>query len=87
MLYFTYSVVNGYIRDKYQLKNAAMNKSEMIAVLDSKLTDKSLLDDYTSIYAKCEMALYAGASMSMEYVYEQAVKLIQDLETNTSHVG
>lgn len=79
--------VNGYIRDKYQLKNSAMNKSEMISLLDSKLGNKSLLEDYKSIYAKCEMALYAGASISMEDVYEQSLKLIQDLETNSFQAG
>lgn len=74
--------VNGYIKDRFGLKNDSMDKANIISFLESQAMDESLISTFNHIHSKCEMAVFAGVQVSMDDMYEQALNWIEKVEMN-----
>lgn len=70
----------GYIQQKFQISNIDLSINSVKANLTTHGVGENLIDDYTSIQHRCEIARFAGQYSDMPGLYEQASALISKLE-------
>lgn len=77
----------GYLRDKFQLPMAELNRRDITERLTDAGADAQLTDRFDKLLKRCEMALYAGQDKAddLAAAYETARKLITDTERQTTH--
>ncbi len=76
----------GYLRDKFQLPVAELNRKNILGKLTDAGADKQLTERYDALLQRCEMALYAGQDKADDLAdaYATARDLITDTERQTS---
>jgi BatD DUF11 like domain len=70
----------GYIQKKYDIPNMELGLNAVKTHLRKYGVDENLLESYTTIQQRCEMARFAGQYGDMDGLYEQASSLISELE-------
>ena len=72
----------GYLRDKFQLPVADLNRRNIRERLTAAGADTALTDRYDTLLQRCEMALYAGQDKADDLAdtYATAQTLLQDTE-------
>lgn len=76
----------GYLRDKFQLPVAELNRKNILEKLTTAGADTSLTTRYDKLLQRCEMALYAGQDKADDLAdaYASARDLITDTESQTT---
>ena len=70
----------GYIQKKYDIPNMELGLNAVKTHLRNHGVDENLLESYSAIQHRCEMARFAGQYGDMDGLYEQASSLISELE-------
>ncbi len=78
----------GYLRDKFQLPVAELNRKNILDKLTDAGADAALTKRYDKLLQRCEMALYAGQDNADDLAdaYNTARDLITDTERQTAVV-
>jgi len=76
----------GYLRDKFQLPVADLNRKNILERLTAAGADAGLKERYDQLLQRCEMALYAGQDKAddLASAYAAAKDLITDTERQTA---
>ena len=74
----------GYIADKLNISQAHLNKDNITSALTAKQVNPSLIDQFLQTLNQCEYARYApgNPNENMETVYNSAVNVISEMESN-----
>ena len=72
----------GYIQQKFKISNIDLSLNTIKSHLATKGIKEDLINEYTSIQQRCEVARFAGQNSDMNGIYEQASALIIRLEEN-----
>jgi hypothetical protein len=73
--------IYGYIRDKYVIPNANLNKAYISNLLVTKANKEDQVPVFEEIIDACQMAMYAGASIEkVDSIYLKSIDLITTLE-------
>jgi hypothetical protein len=78
-----YRALVGYVCDKLDVPEAGMTSDDIQQMLQAKLVDADIVDDFTKILKSSERARYAGSVLSDDEVkalVHGAAKQIDDLE-------
>ncbi len=72
--------VLGYIKKKYQISNMDASLDSIQALLHGRGVSDDLVEKYSHIHKKCELAKFAGQYGQANVIYEEAIELIDALE-------
>ncbi len=70
----------GYIQQKFKISNIDLSINTVKAHLSEQGVAGNLIEEYTSIQQRCEVARFAGQYSDMNEIYEQSSALITKLE-------
>jgi hypothetical protein len=70
----------GYIQKKYSIPNVELNLNAVKGHLSKNDVEEGLIETYTIIQQRCEMARFAGQYGDMEGLYEKASFFITSLD-------
>jgi hypothetical protein len=73
--------IQSYIGNKYQIEPSQLSRDNITDILESKNVDSSHIHSVIQIIDNCEMSLFSPTSdADMKSTYDQAVKVISDME-------
>ncbi|MEJ2880024.1 BatD family protein [Pedobacter sp. GR22-6] len=78
-----YKGIYGYLSDKLNIDAANLNQEHIVAQLQARNVDESLIRQLTESLELCEMARYAPVSgLSQQQVFDKVKNTINEIETN-----